>query len=104
MFVVKHKPSNQYLGWSPGGYFMSRDIDSAKIFPTRPFPRQDGGILHRRNWIMECREQMSQKREDYEVAQLIIRECKIRPLFQDWVEQEVAKAQASKAQERTVTL
>lgn len=98
MFVVRHIPTKQYVGWSPGRYFMSRDIDSAKIFPTKPIPRQDGGILHRSNWIIECRQEMSQKREDYEVAQLIIKEIRQQPLFKDWVERAQAQAHSTISQ------
>lgn len=87
MYVVFHKPSKQYVGWSSQGYFLGKSIDSAKLFPMKPIPRQDAGMLHRTNWVVEVREMMTVKREDYEVKRITFKELSTEPLFKDWVSQ-----------------
>ena len=90
MYVVFYKPSKQYVGWCSQGYFLSRSIDSAKLFPMKPIPRQDAGILHRSNWVVEVRERMTVKREDYEVKRITFKELSAEPLFKDWVSHHVS--------------
>lgn len=85
MYVVFHKPSKQYVGWCWQGYFLGQSIDSAKLFSMKPIPRQDAGMLHRTNWVVEVREMMTVKREDYEVKRITFKEVSTEPLFKDWV-------------------